>query len=135
MAGSVGGKAKANKRLLKNVAPPAAGAASPYAKALADTGVSQQAASRYQALADVPKAVFQQALADPVVKPTVRAVIAKARAPQPKMPDDVLWLWGRMRDFERDGFGTKNPVALLEPMTDSMRADVLLRVHFALLSG
>ena len=40
------------------------------------------------------------------------------------MPDDVLWLWGRMRDFERNGFASKSPKQLLDPMTESMRADV-----------
>ncbi len=35
---------------------------SPYAKALAETGISTQTASRYQALANVPTAVFESAL-------------------------------------------------------------------------
>ena len=40
------------------------------------------------------------------------------------IPDDVLWLWGRMRDFERDGFFTKDAKNLVRPMTEPMRADV-----------
>lgn len=40
------------------------------------------------------------------------------------MPADVLWIWGRMRDFERDGFASKSPKQILDPMTESMRADV-----------
>jgi len=114
-------------------------APSPYAQALADTGTSPQAASRYQALASVPDEVFQEALSNPVVAPTIRGLIEKprqpahptardvveqARAPEPKMPDDSLWLWGRMRDFERDGFFRKNSDKLISALTETMRADV-----------
>lgn len=98
----------------------------PYAAALAETHVSQQAASRYQALADVPEEIFEQALHDPVVMPTARKLIDAAREPQvAQMPSDSLWLWGRMRDFERDRFTAKDCGALLEPMTPTMRADMV----------
>ena len=40
------------------------------------------------------------------------------------IPDDVLWLWGRMRDFERDGFADKNTDQLVSKMTEPMRTDV-----------
>lgn len=43
-------------------------AASRHAKAVADTGISSQAASRYQALADVPKDLIEEAFRDPDVK-------------------------------------------------------------------
>ena len=120
-AGAVGGFAKA----LKNVAPPGAGSASPYAKALTDNNISSQAASRYQALADVPDAVFEEALADPIKKPSSRAMVEKARDPAFHMPNDSLWLWGRMRDMEREKFFDKDPIKLMEPMTESMVADML----------
>jgi len=140
-AGQQGGIAKAENTLPENVAHPGAGSArpSPYAQALADTGTSPQAASRYQALASVPDEVFQEALSNPVVAPTIRGLIEKprqpahptardvveqARAPEPKMPDDSLWLWGRMRDFERDGFFRKNSDKLISALTETMRADV-----------
>ena len=97
---------------------------SPYASALQQTGISTQTASRYQALANVPAQVFEEALRDPVVKPTTAALIRHARAPEPQMPGDVLWLWGRMRDFERDGFFNKSAANLLESLTPSMRADI-----------
>lgn len=97
----------------------------PYSQALADTGVSTQAASRYQALAAVPKEIFDQALHDPVVMPSTRKLIDAAREPQmAQMPSDSLWLWGRMRDFERERFTEKDCGALLEPMTLTMKADM-----------
>jgi len=125
-AGSQGGNAKAANTLPENVAPPTMRSAtpSPYASALQQTGISTQTASRYQALANVPAKVFEEALRDPDVKPTTAALIRQARAPEPQMPADVLWLWGRMRDFERDGFFDKSAAKLLEPLTPSMRADI-----------
>jgi len=97
---------------------------SPYAKALADNNISTQAASRYQALADVPKEIIEEALQDQTVMPSGRAIIEKARDHQHKMDPDSLWFWGRLRDFERDKFFDKDISELMEPMTDSMRADV-----------
>jgi hypothetical protein len=46
---------------------------SPYAQALQDTGVSPRAASRYQALAEVPQEIFDAALHSPDSMPTARA--------------------------------------------------------------
>lgn len=107
--------------------------ASPYAEALAATGTTRKQADRYQALANVPKEVFDDALKSSEGIPTRAGVIAKnkamaevqeARAPVPRMPDDSLWLWGCMRDLEGDGYFSKDPRALLTPMTETMRADV-----------
>lgn len=118
-AGAKGGDAKAG-----NLANPAAGHATPYAQALTDTGVSRQAASRYQALADVPKKVFDDAIRSGSA-PSIRKIIDTAGTDKSsKMPSDSLWLWGRMRDFETDKFPAKNLTKLLEPMTESMRRDV-----------
>lgn len=50
-----------------------------------------------------------------------REIIAK---PEPRVSDDALWLWGRLRDFETKGITAKNPATLLLNMTEPMRADV-----------
>jgi hypothetical protein len=105
---------------------------SPYAQALADNGISTQAASRYQALADVPRDVIEQAFRDPEVKPSTRRLIEEARDPQPKMPSDSLWLWARCRDLERDGYFGRDCRALLAPMTETMRADMVRLVPFVI---
>lgn len=109
---------------------PGAGSGSPpltpYAKALSETGVSSQAASRYQALAAVPQETFDEAIRDPVATPTVRALVENARNPVPQLPTDVLWLWGRMRDFERDGYFTRDDLAaMFDAMTESMQRDAI----------
>lgn len=96
---------------------------SPYATALSDTGMSRQTAAQYQGLANVPEDEFEAALADPK-KPSRRAILNRSK-PEPKVDDRALWLWGRLRDFERDGLLTDGPSGILETMTDAMRADVL----------
>lgn len=42
----------------------------------------------------------------------------------PIVSDAALWLWGRLRDFERRGYFDADPAALLVEMTEPMRADV-----------
>jgi hypothetical protein len=37
----------------------------------------------------------------------------------------ALWLWGRLRDLERDGLLDEDPRDLLSRMTDGMQADIL----------
>lgn len=117
VSGALNGRAKEG--------PATVAAPSAYRQAIDTAQIPERTAQRYQALANVPSPVFEEALRNPVVKPTTAALIRQARDPQPKMPDDVLWLWGRMRDFERDGYANKDVGQLLSHMTDTMRADVL----------
>jgi hypothetical protein len=44
--------------------------------------------------------------------------------PQKVMNPKALWLWGRLKDFEREGILTQSPHHLLSEMTPPMRADV-----------
>lgn len=98
---------------------------SEYRTALNSSGISDRTATRYQALANVPRETFESHLADPVRKPTTNRIISEARDPQPKLDDDALWIWGRARDFERDGFIDADPAVLLSGMTETMRADMV----------
>ena len=40
------------------------------------------------------------------------------------MDPKALWIWGRLKDFERDGILTQSPEHLLNEMTQPMRGDV-----------
>ncbi len=57
-----------------------------------------------------------------------RAALRKevsARPTPPKVMDPkALWIWGRLKDFERDGMLSADPKRLLAEMTEPMRADV-----------
>ena len=52
-----------------------------------------------------------------------REIVQKA-APRKVMNPRALWLWGRLKDFERDGVLAEDITDLLNEMTASMRADV-----------
>lgn len=102
---------------------------SPYAETLERQGISRQAAHRFQALANVPAETFEAALAAPE-KASTSAILKYADArreamtPTPRVSDDALWLWGRLRDFENNGYFHADPRAIRDGMTDAMRADV-----------
>lgn len=46
------------------------------------------------------------------------------RKPQKVMNPKALWIWGRLKDFERDGILCADPDELLTEMTEPMRAEV-----------
>jgi hypothetical protein len=118
-AASAGGKAKAGK-----LPPPAPGSGSAYAQALKDTGVSSQAASRYQALAEVPQDVFEAALDDAEGMPTARSVVEAARNPPLRMSPEALQMWGYVRAFDRDGYAQRDRTVMYEAMLPTMQADM-----------
>jgi len=37
---------------------------------------------------------------------------------------EALWLWGRLRDFQRDGLLNKTPLEIMATMTPAMRDEV-----------
>ncbi|WP_244827656.1 hypothetical protein [Caballeronia sp. TF1N1] len=98
------------------------------APTLADLGLTRDQSSKWQKLAQIPEAEFEAALRDPDKKPSTAALIREIRDPiaarVQRLPDDALWLWGRLCDFERDGFAAKKPRPVLNTMTDAMQADV-----------
>jgi hypothetical protein len=88
-------------------------------------GVSQDQAKQWEKLAAVPDQDFEAALADRTAKPTTNGVIRANMAPKRNpVSTEALWLWGRLRDFERDGLFTKEPGEVLSTMTPSMLDDV-----------
>ncbi|MBC8724549.1 hypothetical protein F6X37_24060 [Paraburkholderia sp. 31.1] len=95
---------------------------------LADLGVTRDQSSKWQKLATIPEREFEDALRDPAKKPSTTALIRDIHndvaATINRIPEDVLWIWGRVRDFESDGYLSKNPTAIYDAMTDVMQTDV-----------
>lgn len=95
---------------------------------LRDLGVSKRQVHDWRKLDDVPQDQFEAALADPDVKPTTKGIIAAAEAEKhpERVPvsSEALWLWGRLRDFERDGLLSKDVASVLLTMTPEMLDDV-----------
>ncbi|MDR5739178.1 MULTISPECIES: hypothetical protein [unclassified Caballeronia] len=111
----------------QRAAGPGRGKASSHATLL-DMGVTRDQSSKWQKLARIPEEDFEAALRSPEKKPTTAALIREIRDPAAsavaRLPDDSLWLWGRLRDFERDEYVSKDPHAVFDAMTDTMQADV-----------
>jgi hypothetical protein len=88
-------------------------------------GISKDQSSLWQKLAAVPADQFEQALHDD--RPTTSGIIAAhAAPPEPKdrVGPEALWLWGRLRDFERDGLFDLDPNELVEGMLGHMQRNV-----------
>ena len=99
---------------------------SQFAEALTKNNISRQTAHRYQALAAVPDAVMEAALADTTGETSASSILRSVSEPKVKpMPGDSLWIWGRFRDLERDGYFEKDISELLSPHTETMRADMI----------
>lgn len=54
----------------------------------------------------------------------LRREVVERPAPKRQMDPKALWLWGRLKDFERDGILSCDPSDLLDEMTEPMRGDV-----------
>jgi hypothetical protein len=94
------------------------------AEQLHAAGISPRQAKQWEKLAAVPEPVFEQVLADPTQMPTTNGVIKAAQEPKVQpVSKDALWLWGRLRDFDRDMLD-KSPHEIMETATAEMKDDV-----------
>jgi hypothetical protein len=93
---------------------------------LSNLGITYDQSSKWQQLADVPAEEFERAVTGDGPKPSTEGIINAnllREHPQQKIDPDALWLWGRLRDFERNEILKREPNDLLIAMTDSMRDD------------
>jgi hypothetical protein len=94
------------------------------AEQLHAAGISPRQAKQWEKLATVPQRLFDEQLADRTQMPTTNGIIRTAEMPKVKpVSADALWLWGRLRNFERDLL-RKNPSEVMETLTDKMKDDV-----------
>lgn len=93
-------------------------------KVLRDAGVTEMQARQWEKLADVPDDEFEAMLGDTTAKPTTNGIIRAAAAPKvTPVSDEALWLWGRLRDFEKDILGM-SPADVMSTMVPHMRDTV-----------
>jgi hypothetical protein len=94
------------------------------APTLKKRGITKDQSSQWQKLAKPTDQQFEAAL-DQAEMPTTAGII-KATEPPKETPvaPEALWLWGRLKDFQRDGLLDREPADVLATMTPAMLNDV-----------
>lgn len=91
---------------------------------LKELGLSKDQALQWRKLDDVPDELFEAALTG-AKKPTTNGIITAAAPPViTPVSDDALWLWGRLREFERHEVFEADPARFVATMTPQMLEDV-----------
>jgi hypothetical protein len=86
---------------------------------LHDLGITRKQSSAWQKLAEVPKGTFEAVIT--AGKPTSTSKILAAVDPKPErkrnvVGDGPLWVWGRLKDFERNGLLDRDPQEVFAEM-------------------
>jgi hypothetical protein len=95
-------------------------------KTLEEYGLTKDQSAEWQQLADVPEEIFERELTTQD-RPTAASII-HVHAPKvtPVLPvrKEALWLWGTLKDFEREGMLARVQSEVLATMTVGMLEDV-----------
>jgi hypothetical protein len=95
------------------------------AEQLRHAGISPQQRHDWEKLAAVPADKFEAALADQTRIPTTNGINRANAAPKvTPVSAEALWLWGRLKDFDRDGLLARTPADVMTTMTSQMLDDV-----------
>jgi len=95
---------------------------SDFAQTKREANISDTQAKRWQQLAAMPHEDFERKLQDPLVKPTTTGLINGGK---PKPPTDrALWVWGQLRDFEREGVLDDDINEIVGEMSEALQSDV-----------
>lgn len=103
--------------------PAAVAGDSDYRRTIERAKIPERTAQRWQELAEIPKERFEAHLSAEDM-PSSRAIIESVKQ-KSSVSDEALWLWGRLRDFERMGLIDADPIVLLTEMTEQMQVDCL----------
>lgn len=95
---------------------------SEYAQAKSDSGISDTQAKRWQQLSKIPDEEFEGAMMGRD-KITTSGLIEANKKTQP-MDKNAIWLWGRLRDYDRKGAFDFDLPYLISELSDSMRVDL-----------
>ena len=92
--------------------------------ALEELGISRKQSAQWEKLGAMSQRNFDLAIGTAVKPPSTAGVIRAVEQPK-LMPVSklALWLWGRLRDFERDMLD-KNPCDVIETATPEMKDDI-----------
>jgi len=95
-------------------------------KTLSEMGVTKDQSSKWQKLAEVPEEIFESVIDNQGMKISGSQILATAD-PDKNEGDKIniaaLWIWGRLRDMERDNLFQTPLSQLIDDMTDGMKPD------------
>ena len=95
-------------------------------KTLSEMGVTKDQSSKWQKLAEFPEDVFETVIGDQGMKVSGNQILETAnpnKEPSKKIDVAALWVWGRLRDMEKDNLFQTPLKHLLDEMTDGMKPD------------
>ena len=108
-------KSKSNGSAPKLVQPPT----------LSALGITRDQAAKWQLLADIPKAKFEERLNKPDGIPSTHELIVETKKQSsPTIDPEVLFIWGRICDFERHKVFNRDPTKTFQQMTQPMQDDI-----------
>jgi hypothetical protein len=96
---------------------------SQYQESKREANISDTQAKRWQKLAEIPHVDFERKLHDPLTKPTTTGLLHKNGEAR-QAPDDALWLWGQLRDFERKSCFEGDINYVVSQMSHALQSDV-----------
>jgi hypothetical protein len=94
---------------------------------LPDLGITRDQSSQWQKLADIPEKEFEDEIRRSGGPPCTEGILnAKTLKELPKLQMDpkALWVWGRIKDFERDFILDTPTKQICAAFTSPMRRDV-----------
>ena len=91
---------------------------------LRELGISKDQSSRWQKMADVPEHMFEALVKGGDGKATTNGIIASQAPEVDPVSRAALFVCGRLRDFERDGYLDMAPAQVLRTMLPHMVGDV-----------
>lgn len=92
-------------------------------KTLAEVGISRDQSSKFQKLAEIPEAEFEEALADPDQKPTTASLIRKLSGDGGKVHPQANYVNGQLREYE-EGRLQLEPAQVVRELTPTMAARI-----------
>jgi len=95
-------------------------------KTLTEMGLTKDQSSKWQKLADIPEEVFERVIDSgmPVSGAQVVETAEKEDKTDKKIDTTALWIWGRLRDMEKNNIFSRPLSELVSEMTDGMRPDI-----------
>ena len=90
---------------------------------LVDLGITRNQASDWKRMAAMPPRDFERAIG---TRASTKSIVAatKPSPPKPAYSTRALWLWGRLRDFENDGWFDISAPTIFDEMTSDMSKEV-----------